>query len=313
MIFNLRKNVLAGVLAVVMTVGILPTTVFATENDPVSKDKLETIVYEEVDKLDFSDLGIDKIIDGINSTVTTTVQSGVNAAVDTILTADGIKAMVRPIIIGLVENAVSQANIPDSINIAGVVEKILDGVLDSGIVEKVLTSDLVNDIIDRTVEYAVDDIMNMVKIPTAGDILQSSKEEVSKNTINYIYNASQLEKITTYCEYDKTGPWYNPTYTFTAWKRSGVKIRLNIELLALVGKGYETPDLSSINYEEIVANAAKRAVRDVINERIESIRAEINYAIQNKIEELKLEAQKAMEQAVKDAINSIKNKFPWKK
>ena len=25
------------------------------------------------------------------------------------------------------------------------------------------------------------------------------------------------------------------------------------------------------------------------------------------------EAQKAMEQAVKDAINSIKNKFPWKK
>ena len=169
--FNLRKNVLAGVLAGVMTVGILPTTVFATENDPVSKDKLETIVYEEVDKLDFSDLGIDKIIDGINSTVTTTVQSGVNAAVDTILTADGIKAMVRPIIIGLVENAVSQANIPDSINIAGVVEKILDGVLDSGIVEKVLTSDLVNDIIDRTVEYAVDDIMNMVKIPTAGDIL----------------------------------------------------------------------------------------------------------------------------------------------
>ena len=119
--FNLRKNVLAGVLAGVMTVGILPTTVFATENDPVSKDKLETIVYEEVDKLDFSDLGIDKIIDGINSTVTTTVQSGVNAAVDTILTADGIKAMVRPIIIGLVENAVSQANIPDSINIAGVV------------------------------------------------------------------------------------------------------------------------------------------------------------------------------------------------
>lgn len=310
---NLRKKALAGLLAGVMTIGILPTTVFADENDPVSKEKLETIVYEEVEKLDFSNLGIDKIIDGINSTVTSAVQAGVNTAVDVVLTADGVKTMVKPIIIGLVENAIAQSNIPDSINITGVVEKILDGVLDSGIVEKVLTSELVNDIIDRTVEYAVADIMDIVGIPTAGEILEEYKEEVAIKTIDGIYNASKTEKIALYCEYDKTGPWYNPTYTFTAWKRSGVNTRLNIELLALVGKGYETPDLSSINYEEIVLNAAKRAATDVINERVEQIKIQINTTIQNKIEELKIEAQKAIEQAVKDAINSIKNKFPWRK
>ena len=46
-----------------MTVEIVPTTIFAAENNPVSKEKLETIVYEGIDKIDFRNLGIDKIID----------------------------------------------------------------------------------------------------------------------------------------------------------------------------------------------------------------------------------------------------------
>lgn len=64
-----------------------------------------------------------------------------------------IKAMDKPIIIGLVEDAVSQANIPDSINITRIVEKILDEILDSSIVGKVLISDLVNDIIDGYINH----------------------------------------------------------------------------------------------------------------------------------------------------------------
>lgn len=65
----------------VMTVEIVPTTIFAAENNPVSKEKLETIVYGGIDKIDFRNLGIDKIIDGINSTVTGAVQSGVNTVI----------------------------------------------------------------------------------------------------------------------------------------------------------------------------------------------------------------------------------------
>ena len=61
---KLRKKVLAGVLASMMLVGIAPTKVFAAE-DVVSKEKLEIIVQEEVNKLDFNNLGIDKVIEGI--------------------------------------------------------------------------------------------------------------------------------------------------------------------------------------------------------------------------------------------------------
>ena len=71
---------------------LVSTAVFAAETyDPVSKEKLESIVYEEVEKLDFSNLGIDNIINGINSTITDTVQNGVNSVVDKLLTLKGLK------------------------------------------------------------------------------------------------------------------------------------------------------------------------------------------------------------------------------
>jgi len=49
---RLRKKIFAGLLAGMMLVGIAPTTVFADE-DVVSKEKLEAMVQEEVNNLDY--------------------------------------------------------------------------------------------------------------------------------------------------------------------------------------------------------------------------------------------------------------------
>ena len=71
-------------------------------------------------------------------------------------------------------------------------------------------------------------------------------------------------------------------------------------------KNTQTPDLSSIDYQTIVKNAAKRAVTDIVNEKITEVKLAINTAIQNKVNELKKEA----EAAIKNTINSIVRKFP---
>lgn len=306
---NLRKKALAGVLAGVMTVGILPTTVFATENDPVSKDKLETIVYEEVDKLDFSNLGIDNIINGINNTVTDTVTGVVSG----LLTTDNIKSLIKPVVKGLVEQAIKNVNLPEGVDINKVIDSVLDNSTIDSIVDKVLTSQLTQDIIARTVEYAVADIMDIVGIPTAGEIVETSKEELNTKVVEDIWNANETLKKTLYYKYEIKLEGWRPVSTLVGWNRDSIAGKVQLDILSILADNTQAPDLSSINYEEIVLKAAKRAATDVVNEKVEEIKVQINTAIQNKIEELKFEAQKAIEQAAKDAINSIKNKFPWKK
>ena len=98
---KLRKKVLAGVLAGMMLVGIAPGKVFASE-DVVSREKLEIIVQEEVNNLNFDNLGIDKVIEQINETVANTATSTVKS----ILTTENIKAIVTPIIKELVNEAI---------------------------------------------------------------------------------------------------------------------------------------------------------------------------------------------------------------
>lgn len=81
------------------------------------------MVNEEVNKIDFSNLGIDKIIDGINNTVTVIVTGAVNS----MLTTENIKAILKPASKGLVATALGNVQVPPQID----VDKIIDDTLNN--------------------------------------------------------------------------------------------------------------------------------------------------------------------------------------
>lgn len=298
---KLKQKIVAIGLAAMMFVGITPATVFASD-DPSSKEKLEIMVNEEVDKINFSNLGIDQIINGINNTITNTVTGTVNS----ILTTENIKAILKPVIKGLVSTALGNVQVPPQID----VEKIIDDALNNQIVDKILTSQFTQEVIARTVEYTVSDIMDIVKIPTIGEVIETSKEELALNTVEYIWNANDAEKKLAYYEYEIKLEGWKPVSVLKGWKRVGIATKLQLDLLKIVGDNAQAPDLSSINYEEVIANAARRAVRDIVNEKITEVKVTINTAIQNKIVELKAEAEKAIKDAINQSLENIKNKFP---
>lgn len=318
---KLRQKIIATGLATIMMVGFAPTKVFASE-DPVSKEKLEIMVNEEVDKIDFSNLGIDNIINGINNTVTGTVRGVVNG----ILTTENIKALIKPTIKGLVEVALKDVTLPAGVDINKIIDEVLDNENINGIVDTVLTNQLTQDIIARTVEYAVSDIMDIVGIPTVGEVVETSKEELSSKVIEDVWNAEWIEgeykvPILGWIIKYQVNPHYTYTVKYnrpnlevvaTGWNRYSIGLKIQTDILGILAGNTQAPDLSSINYEEIVLNAAKRAATDVINERINEVKVTINTHIQTKIAELKAEAEKAIQDAINQAIESIKNRFPWK-
>lgn len=181
---KLGKKVLSGVLVGMMLVGITPSKVFASE-DVVSREKLETIVQEEVNNLNFDNLGIDRVIEQINSTITDTVTSTVKS----ILTVENIKVIVTPIIKGLVNEAIKDFDLPPQIDI----NKIIDDVISSQVVDIILTNKLTQEIIERTIEYSVADIMNIIKVPTTGEIIEVSKDELTASTIESVWNAEPIK------------------------------------------------------------------------------------------------------------------------
>lgn len=315
---KLRKKIVAAGLAAMMMVCFAPTTVFASE-DPVSREKLEIMVNEEVEKLDFSNLGIDGIIDGINKEVTNAITGTVNSLV----TTDAIKELIRPTIKSLVQVALKDVTLPAGVDVNKIIDAVLDNGTINGIVDAVLTSQLTQDIIARTIEYAIADIMDIVKIPTVGEIVDASKEGLAEKAIEEIWSSKkqgEYNLIFTTIKYDYN-PFQNITLKYqrpnllvipTGWNRTSILLKIKGDVLLDGVLDYEKPDLSSINYEEIVLNAAKRAVTDVINEKIVEVKATINTHIQTKIAELKAEAEKAIQDAINQALESIKNKFPWK-
>lgn len=301
---RLRKKIFAGLLAGMMLVGIAPTTVFADE-DVVSKEKLEAMVQEEVNNLDFNNLGIDKIIEGINGTITDTV----TGTVQSILTPENIKTMITPIIKGLVDEALKGITLPPQVDI----NKIIDDVIASEVVDKILTNEFTQQVLERTIQYAVSDIMDIIKIPTAGEIVETSKEELIIDVVESVWNSTPISILNKF----EINPYhtYEIEYKYniipvaiksTGWNRTSINIKVQSDLLRVVGENTQTPDLSSIDYQTIVKNAAKRAVTDIVNEKITEVKLAINTAIQNKVNELKKEA----EAAIKNTINSIVSKFP---
>lgn len=298
---KLRKKVLAGALAGMMLVGIAPGKVFASE-DVVSREKLEIIVQEEVNNLNFDNLGIDKVIEQINETVANTATSTVKS----ILTTENIKAIVTPIIKELVNEAIKDFELPPQIDI----NKIIDDVISSQVVDIILTNKLTQEVIERTIEYSIADIINIIKVPTTGEIIEVSKEELILSTIESVWNAEPIKiangkyELNPYYSYKIK--WIPFSVNVTGWNRDIIRGKVQVDLLSIVSENTKAPDLSSIDYETIIKNAAKRAVTDIINEKINQVKSTIDTVIQNKVNELKEQA----EQAIKDAINSIKDKFP---
>lgn len=219
----------------------------------------------------------------------------------------------------MVNEALKDIELPPQVDI----NKIIDDVIATDVVDKILTNQLTQEILERTIQYAVADIMDIIKLPTTGEVVETSKEELIVSVIEDILNAPLIKKegnlgglaysfdVNQYHELDislNKITWikWEVICTPKGWNRDTIKQKIQLDLLTVLGENTKVPDLSSIDYEAIVKNAAKRAVIDIVNEKITEVKTAINVAIQNKINELKKEA----EQSIKEAISNIINKLP---
>lgn len=272
-----RKSICALFLIVMMFCTMLPAQVFAAEvNDVVSKEKLVEIVTEDVDSLDFESLGIDKVIDNVNSTV----EENVKKAVKEILTPENVKVLLKVTIKAEINKDLEKYNIPEYID----VDKLVDGVIDSKGVDVLLTNKLTQKVVDRTIDYAVSDIMNEVKIPTTEEVIAASREKLINKCVEEVYNSDNKELL--YYNYKLEFQGIKPVKVCTGWNETAIGAKVKLDASSVVAEGCRVPDLSNIDYDSIIREAAKRAVKDVVKEEIINTNNTIKKAIKDKIDEI---------------------------
>ena len=272
-----RKSICALFLTVMMICTMLPATVFAAEvDDVVSKEKLVQIVTEDVDSLDFESLGIDKVINGVNSAV----EENVKEAVKEILTPENVKVLLKVTIKAEIKKELEKYNIPEYIDI----DKLVDEIIDSKAVDILLTNKLTQKVIDRTIDYAVNDIMNEVKLPTTEEIISVSRGKIINKCVEEIYSSDKKEVL--YYNYKIEFQGIKPVRVCTGWNETSIGAKVKLDASSVIAEECKVPDLSSIDYNGIIKEAAKRAVKDVVKEEIINANNIIKDAIKDKIDEI---------------------------
>lgn len=272
-----RKSIGALFIIVMMLCTMFPVKGFAAEvNDVVSKEKLVEIVTEDVDSLDFESLGIDKVIDNVNNTV----EGNVKKAVKEILTPENIKALLKVTIKEEIKKDLEKYNIPEYID----VDKVLDEVIDSKAVDIILTNKLTQKVIDRTIDYAVSDIMNEVKIPTTEEVISASREKLINKCVEEVYNSDSKELL--YYNYKIQFQGIKPVKVCTGWNETAIGAKVKLDASSVVVEECKVPDLDSVDYEGIIRRALKRAVKDVVKEEIINTNDAIKESIKDKIDHI---------------------------
>lgn len=272
-----RKSICALFLMIMMLCTMLPVNVFAAEaDDVVSKEKLVQIVTEDVDSLDFSSLGIDKVINNVNNTV----EENVKKAVKEILTPENVKVLLKVTIKAEIKKDLEKYNIPEYIDI----DKLVDDIIASKFVDVLLTNKLTQKVIDRTIDYAVSDIMNQVKLPTTSEIISISREKIINKSVEEVYNSDKKELL--YYNYKIQFQGIKPVKVCTGWNETSIAAKVKLDASSVIAEECKIPDLNGVDYNGIIREAAKRAVRDVVKEEIINANNTIKNAIKDKIDEI---------------------------
>ena len=274
-----------------------------------TKDDLEAMVREIVLEQNFSSFTstIDSFIDGVK----TTVKDAVKATISGLLTADALSSMASPLMSEAIKAAIVGAgiNLPDSLNI----DDIVNEVLNSDLVNSLISSALISDIIDLTITYSVDAVMGeLIYIPSTGELLEQEKEALIAGLVADIFNASLINVfgLVTAHPYHAYDIKYTNVFgvqlltgiTIKGWSYELVYAKALVEMGKLISKGIAgdtyIPDPTQLDYTDIILAAAERAAKEVITERVNTLKTQIKAFIEAKIDELKGK--------VKDEIDELK-------
>ena len=312
---ELFKKAIAVLLCIGMVLGMSNVSAGAPPSGPdVSYDTLKAIVRARVETLTLGGSGVDAIIAGINSTVTKTVTD----AVKSIATPDSLKSIAIPLISTAIKTAIAGygVELPSDIDI----DDLVSDILENQIVDTILSSDIVTEILERTIEYAVADILKGIIIPTSAEVIALQKEELTLKLTDQLFAAPTIKvgdeqvkiigilvvpgQLYTYnldTWYTVLGAKIPKTITITGWNESNINDYVDKKALLISLGEIKPPDLSTIDYQQVVLASLEKAAKEVINEKIEeakvTIKAAVEKAIDDIIKEAKMEVIKKANEA----------------
>ncbi|MBE6049939.1 MAG: hypothetical protein E7214_04560 [Clostridium sp.] len=255
MISKFKRRILTSEIATTLLITMIPSWVFAAE-EVVSEENLRDNIADKVDKLDFEYLGIGKILNNINIEVTNRVIESINKH----LKKDDIEILTE---LQIEEIFKSYRN-----------DVSLDKIIANGIVSKVLTSEFLEEIVTRTIEYSVLKVMNNIKVSSIEENIQGDKSMIIDSIVDEIFNSSKKNILYYDYQMGKRG------IKVLGWKESPIENRVTKEVNNML-KNLEELDqdrfnLDKIEYEIIVLDSTALAVENIIKEKINSIKYEID-------------------------------------
>ena len=314
---KLSKRLLALLLTVLMTISMLPIyaegVLQPEATGDVSEPALRVIVTAKINALAEGNFnsGLDAIIQSINNQVTGVVTNSIMA----LMTNDAIKDMAAPMMESAIQGILNQYGItlPPGTNIGS----FIDDLMGNQMVDQLLNSSLIKDIIARTVQYAVADVMGDVALPTSAVVIAERRQELIDYYTTKIFaeperpvdpvnpggpktkNALPTAGTTVATPnvnvslYDFTVTAWNKilgrnisvkTIQVNGWHVGNIGTYIDLYLLDQQFDDVDAPNLSSINYEQVMIDALKKASKDVIREKIADLKEDIKEEIEAKIQ-----------------------------
>ena len=300
----MKKKFLSLLLIFTMVLSLAAPNVMAAE--PNSREALEALVRSAVNSSFVGDATVeaDKWLQTQVSNLTKTITE----QVANVLTNDSIKNLAVPQLSSLIRTVFSDMGIVLTEDIELEIENIVNELLNSTVVDSIINSNFIQEVIARTIEYALADIIVQLNIPSVAEITaltEAKKEEqIQKITSDLFAMEPGVLGLLNLADTDtKKIGFLQFTTTVKSWKSGGIKTYVDINLavdsisslISSGSSGISLPDPSAINYEEIVLNAAERAIKDVFTERVNTLKAQIKTFIEAKIDELKGKAKNELE------------------
>lgn len=339
----MRKFVQKGCtlfLTLMMVFSVTTANVVASEAEPleyippydvsvVSEDALRTIVADVIQNKDF---GNSKVVDFIINLAKDLAPELISGMINELLTAEAIGAIVKPILIEVVQSVLGESALPAGIDL----EKLVNDLVDMIIRPEIIESEFVSEIIERISAYTLEALLNdfdFTEIPELTVEEQAALTEIFTQDLYYnspmlhlvsgdnnspLVKSNSASAITIYTPdvklnntlYDVTIKWsgiypkYHQSSTVKGWHYGNIKAYIDS---CFVGVLCRVPEVANTivklpSEDDILVylmDSAKRAATEVITERVEEIKASLNVYVQEMINQTL--------QALQTRIDSLKN------
>jgi hypothetical protein len=284
---TMKKNG-SRVIAVLMAALMLtvPLAAFAAQNNADINANVAT--YEAVNNI------VAGQVDNVYGTIKGSISNyAAQLVYDTIGNKTAIKNLAKPLVEDAIKKELKNYNISHA-ELDKLIDQSVEKIIDNAFIDKVLDNEFVQAVLARTVRYATSDIIDRLHIDADRD------QQVSSIT-NHIWNANLVSvgTATTKVKSDlpvvaAAGAVANSSYynfsvvswnklfsikttpkeiNVTGWNSTniGVYITGTVGLNTASKYNSYTSALKSMDYQEIIISAAKRAIKDEIKERLNAM------------------------------------------